>query len=122
MDLHIHTTASDGTFTPSEAVYSAKENNVRILSIADHDTINGAKQALPVAYKNGVCLIPAVELSADFENEIHILGYGIDPFHKTLERNLEELRSHRTLRTKGNHYKIKPPGRSFARGRPSASF
>ncbi|MHB1315073.1 MAG: PHP domain-containing protein [Christensenellales bacterium] len=99
MDMHVHTTASDGAFSPSEAVFSARDNRIDVLAIADHDTVDGVKQAIPFARGTNVCLVPAVELSAEHDLEIHILGYGIDPYHPKLESSLYNLRESRTRRT-----------------------
>jgi predicted metal-dependent phosphoesterase TrpH len=99
INLHIHTTASDGALTPSEVVLSAEANGVDVISITDHDTVDGVIQALPAARKKDVCFIPGVELSADYHCEIHLLGYGIDPFHHELQSALSLLRQRRSQRT-----------------------
>lgn len=99
VNMHIHTTASDGSFSPSEAVLSAKGQHIDLMAIADHDTAEGVKQALSVAEHENICLIPALELSAEGNHEIHILGYGIDPYCNELEIALARLRNHRKDRS-----------------------
>ena len=99
VDMHIHTTASDGAYAPSEVILSARENNLDVISIADHDTVDGVKKVMPIKQEAGSLVIPALELSAEYESEIHILGYGIDPYNKKMEDTLLSLRQHRILRT-----------------------
>lgn len=81
-DMHLHTTASDGTLSPSELVALAYESGISTIALTDHDTVGGiaeAKAALP----SGMTLIPGVEFSCFFDTGepflLHILGYGIDP-------------------------------------------
>ena len=65
-DLHIHTLASDGVFTPEEAVAQASRAGLTAISIADHDSINGIRAAIWAGKKYGVEVIPGVELSSEF--------------------------------------------------------
>jgi len=78
VDLHVHTTASDGLLSPKAIVSKAKENKIDILAIADHDTIDGIPEAMNAANEKGIRLIPALEISANHEKQIHILGYYVD--------------------------------------------
>lgn len=80
-DLHLHTTASDGTLTPSELISLAHKSGINTVSITDHDTVAGideARESLP----DGMTLIPGVEFSCFYDGGepflLHILGYGID--------------------------------------------
>ncbi len=76
IDLHVHTTASDGSLSPALIVKEAANLGITHLGIADHDTVNGIEEALKVGKKYGVTIIPAVELGTDYEEmETHILGY-----------------------------------------------
>lgn len=76
IDLHTHTTASDGSLTPEEIVIKAKALGITHLGITDHDTINGVKGALDAGERYGVRVIPGVELGTDhLKIETHILGY-----------------------------------------------
>ncbi len=78
VDLHAHTTYSDGHDTPSEVVKMAAEQNVSILGIADHDNLEGLKEALVAGKKYGVKIVCGVEISTVFHNStIHLLGYGL---------------------------------------------
>ena len=77
-DLHVHTTFSDGIYTPEEIVQFAKNKNLKAIAISDHDAFGGIEPAIKAA-NDFLQIIPAVELSTEFRNlDIHILGYFID--------------------------------------------
>lgn len=76
-DLHIHTTASDGTDSPEAVVALAAEKGFSIIAITDHDTMRGVEQARAAGRRQGVMVIPGVEISAGGQTEVHVLGYGI---------------------------------------------
>ena len=98
-DLHVHTRASDGAYTPREVVKMARERSITIMAIADHDTTSGLAEAKEVAQELGVELIPGIELSTIAgDNEIHILGYHIDPHNTQLQKNLQTLSEARDTR------------------------
>lgn len=79
IDLHVHTTASDGTMSPAEVVRYAKNKGLRTIAITDHDTIVGIAEGLQEGRKLGLEVIPGVELSVDFaKGTMHLLGYYID--------------------------------------------
>jgi len=100
-DLHIHTLASDGWFTPEEAVAQAGRAGLTAISIADHDSTNGIEAALWAGKKYGVEVIPGVELSSEFEGrELHILGYFVDWRDKRFNNKLLEFQEARTDRAK----------------------
>jgi predicted metal-dependent phosphoesterase TrpH len=99
IDLHTHTNASDGTLTPEQLVEKAVNCGVRLLSITDHDSISGIKPAMEAVKNYVIDLIPGVELSADYEHdELHILGYFIDPENEEFSQTLEALRKERDER------------------------
>ena len=91
-DLHLHSTASDGTLEPGELVALAAELGFTHLALTDHDSVDGLARATDAARDCGVTLIPGVELSCGAQKEIHILGYGFDPYD---ERVLEFCRNAR---------------------------
>ncbi len=98
-DLHVHSTASDGTATPSQLVSLALRNQLDVLAIADHDSVSGLSQAQAAAERTPLTLIPAVELSAVSDGvDIHILAYFIDPTDPRLLAELEDLRAARFRR------------------------
>lgn len=78
MDLHIHTTASDGEHTPREVVEMARQAGVTLMAVTDHDTIDGLAEALEWGEKLGITVVPGLEINAQHEAELHILGYGFD--------------------------------------------
>jgi predicted metal-dependent phosphoesterase TrpH len=102
IDLHLHTTASDGVLTPSEIVALALERDFEAVAITDHDTIDGIEEALEVARGTNLTVIPGVEISTDVPgtNELHILGYHIDPHSPLLESRLSSLRHARIDRAR----------------------
>lgn len=84
IDLHAHTTASDGTYTPSQLVEKAKQRHLRVLGITDHDTIDGVAEAIAAGERFGIDIVPGVEFSLRHEYDkdfvgLHLLGYFIDP-------------------------------------------
>ena len=80
VDLHMHTTASDGRLTPTEMVNLANQKGLKTISITDHDSTEGLEEALLAAASfPELTIIPGIELSTDIPgNEIHMLGYFID--------------------------------------------
>lgn len=78
-DLHTHSTASDGQYTPTQLVQMAKEHGLDVLALSDHDTMDGLEEAMRAGEKLGIRVIPGVELSAKEYPTFHILGYGFAP-------------------------------------------
>lgn len=100
-EFHCHTTASDGRFSPSQVVEMAKNKNVELLSITDHDTTEGISEALNKANEISLNFIPGIELSCNHNGEsIHILGYfkGNDYKDETLIKFLNNLKRNRETR------------------------
>jgi len=102
IDLHIHTTASDGRLSPAEVVRRAVELRMHTIAITDHDSISGIEEALTEARRNPqLMLIPGVEMGADVPTgEMHILGYFVDPYSTRFCRTLEKLRNSRATRSR----------------------
>lgn len=99
IDLHVHTKASDGLYSPADIVKMAVSAGVSVLGIADHDTVNGIDEALAAASNKELELIPGVEINSYNGNaEYHILGYFLDHKNSELLRALEELRAARIRR------------------------
>jgi len=98
-DLHVHSTASDGTLQPAELVMLALERGVDILAIADHDSVAGLPEAFAAAEDTTLTLVPAVELSAVLDGrDIHMLGYWVDWRDNTFLRQLADMRTARLRR------------------------
>jgi len=92
VDLHIHTTASDGAYTPSEVVQEAAARGLTAIAITDHDTVAGIDEALEAARGTALGIMPGIELSAEQDSEeIHILGYCLDHHDKALQKKLAVL-------------------------------
>ena len=77
IDLHIHTTASDGTFTPTEVVRLAKETGLRAMAVTDHDTVEAHAKAARAAAEAGIEFVPGIEISTKYGVAVHVLGYYI---------------------------------------------
>ena len=100
-DLHTHTTASDGSLTPTELVNLAHERDIGVLGITDHDTTAGLAEAHRAAEAMGLVVVPGVELNGDLEGgHADILGYGFDPDSDALQGLLSKIRSAREGRAK----------------------
>ena len=98
-DLHVHTTASDGSCDPAAVVEKAHAAGFAAIAISDHDTVSGIDEAMIRGAELGVEIIPAVELSAGLEiEELHVLGYFIDHRNPELLEALENFRQHRVVR------------------------
>ena len=110
IDLHTHSTCSDGLLSPSQVVDRAIINHVDILALTDHDTIDGLNEAGDLCFKNNIKFIPGIELSTDFNNEgIHILGFFRDDSYLSPEfsSSLQELKHNRSQRAKKMISKLK---------------
>lgn len=98
-DLHMHTTASDGTLTPAEMVRLAARNGLQAIAITDHDTVAGLPEAMAAGRALGLTVIPGVELSCEMEGtEVHLLGYLCDWDHPPLAELLAAMRGGRRRR------------------------
>lgn len=92
IDLHVHSTASDGTLSPSELAVYAKEKGLSAIALTDHDTIDGIAECQKKGLEIGLTVIPGIEFSADyFGREVHMLGYYINPEHKPFNDKLHDL-------------------------------
>ncbi len=97
IDLHLHSSFSDGAFTPSELVGLADQLDVRVIAIADHDSVAGVAEAASAGVAANIEVISAVELSVQFKEwqDVHLLGYGIDCDDERFLQNLEGFRQRR---------------------------
>lgn len=84
IDLHTHSLKSDGAQTPADVVRTAYEAGLSAIALSDHDNIEGVPEAMAEGARLGIEVIPAVELSAQSDTELHILGYFIDIHNKKL--------------------------------------
>jgi len=102
VDLHLHSTASDGKFTPEEVVVKAAALGLRYIALTDHDSVDGIGPAVKAAKAfPRLTFIPGVEVSTDVpEGEIHILGYFVDYHSKELADTLKRFRNSREIRAR----------------------
>lgn len=99
IDLHVHSKASDGTFTPTELVEEAKRAGLAAFALTDHDTTDGVAEAMTAAKAAGIELIPGVELSTEYEGtEVHVLGLYIDVNNAGLQKQMADFRDSRDNR------------------------
>lgn len=117
IDLHMHSTFSDGVFTPTELVELRKKEGYDVVAVTDHDGAKGVKEALAAGERYGVTVIPGIEIGTVMniediipgagdasmnkgEVELHILGYGIDPDNKALANQMKLIKEYRDERNK----------------------
>ena len=99
IDLHIHTTASDGQYTPTQIVEKAAEKNITTIAITDHDTVAGLEEGAAAAKEHGITFVPGVELNISYPTgEFHLLGLGFKQISPSLTEILDNLVKNRELR------------------------
>jgi predicted metal-dependent phosphoesterase TrpH len=99
IDLHCHSTVSDGTLPPAEVVALAAQRGVEVLALTDHDDTSGIDAAQQAAHAFGVTLLPGVEISAGWRGQsVHIVGVHIDPSAPVLSQQLANIRAGRRQR------------------------
>ena len=99
IDLHCHSTVSDGLLTPTQLVERAATRGVSMLALTDHDDLGGLDEARCVANKKNIIFINGVEISVTWRNRtLHIVGLDVDPKHLPLVQGLEAIRSGRVTR------------------------
>lgn len=99
IDMHVHSSASDGTFAPSDLLAEAKKAGLCAMALTDHDTMDGIEEAQQAANELGIELVPGVEISTEYNGrEIHVLGYYVSQESPRLKAMLEEFRDFRATR------------------------
>jgi predicted metal-dependent phosphoesterase TrpH len=93
-DLHLHSFFSDGTYSPEELCAHARRHGLRAVALTDHDTVEGCARTASVCEQAGVEFIPATELTTEVDgDEVHLLGYCIDPDHPRLLAELAKFQA-----------------------------
>ena len=112
VDLHMHSTASDGRLTPEDVVRKSAENGLTVIALTDHDTVDGIAPALVAAKAfPWLKVIPGIEISTDFpDGEVHVLGYFIDYTDPEFAARLERMRHSRRERAQGMIAKLRDLG------------
>lgn len=101
VDLHLHTTSSDGTLSPAELVQLAVSKGLSVIAVTDHDTVSGIDEALDAAAGTGLTVIPGIEISTrQGDTDVHILGYYIDENSPAFCDELNKLIERRDSRNK----------------------
>ena len=101
IDLHTHTVYSDGAYSTEELMNKAKEADIDVISITDHDSVYAIREAVEIGRDLKIEVIPGVELSTDIEDkEVHLLGYFIDTEDEELDKYLKFFREERFYRAK----------------------
>lgn len=100
IDLHIHSSYSDGAYPPSELISMAAQLGIKAIAIADHDSVSGVTEAVSFGQRYGIEVIPAVELSVQFDSfqDVHLLGYGINYRNETFLGRIFDFRNRREHR------------------------
>jgi 3',5'-nucleoside bisphosphate phosphatase len=111
-DLHIHSSASDGRYSPAEIVRKAVASGLTVMALTDHDTVDGIAPALAAAREfPQLTVIPGVEISTDISNgEVHVLGYFIEYTKQSLKASLEKMRNSRLERARKMVEKLRSLG------------
>jgi predicted metal-dependent phosphoesterase TrpH len=100
IDLHTHSSASDGTDTPGDLVREAAAAGLDVVALTDHDAMSGWDEAQQAADEAGITLVPGLEISTRFHHRgVHLLGYLPDPTHPGLVGELDRILEGRTART-----------------------
>ncbi|MBD3945814.1 PHP domain-containing protein [Nocardioides ganghwensis] len=100
IDLHTHSSASDGTDTPGDLVREAAAAGLDVVALTDHDAMSGWAEAQQAADEVGITLVPGLEISTRFRHRgVHLLGYLPDPTHPSLVDELDRILEGRTART-----------------------
>lgn len=111
IDLHLHSTCSDGTTSPEDVVRRASAHGLKAISLTDHDCVDGVEAAGDAGMRLGVEVIAGVELSTTLEGkDIHILGYFVDCAHASLRRYLQVFRDERHRRAERTVNRLKQLG------------
>ena len=99
IDLHVHSTFSDGTYTPEQLVDAAFEAGLSAIAITDHDTTDGVSVAIRAAKKRDLEIIAGVELSCEYkQKEVHMLGFCLDYTNPILNEHLRNFQQSRNMR------------------------
>lgn len=99
IDLHAHSTASDGSLEPAELIALAKAEGLRAIALTDHDTVDGLDEAADAAAALGIGFVPGIELEVEWTTGVfHLLGLGLERWHGADRERLEEVRGYRRER------------------------
>lgn len=111
IDLHVHTTASDGTMSPKEVVSLATMLGLKAIALTDHDTMAGLQEAGEAAELMGISVVPGIEISSEYRGkEVHVLGYFLDPEAQKLKDYIQWVGQSRKTRNEKILEKLQKKG------------
>jgi Cof subfamily protein (haloacid dehalogenase superfamily) len=111
VDLHVHSTCSDGTYTPTELVHYALQKGLAAFALTDHDTTEGLIEAIEAARNYPIEVIPGIEFSTEYEGkDIHIVGLYIDYEHEEFQKYIKDFQDSRELRNQKMCLKLQEHG------------
>ncbi len=110
-DLQIHSTASDGELRPAEIVTKLARKRYVALALCDHDTVNGLPEALRAGKKEGIIVVPGIEMSSEYQKRsLHLLGLGIDHHYRPLQKRCASYQKARIARARKVIVKLRQLG------------
>lgn len=99
IDLHVHSSVSDGTDTPTRLVLKALDEGLDVIGLCDHDTFDGIPEAIEASKRVGLSVLGGIEMSCQVNGQsVHLLGYGCDPYYRPLVQELARIRVGRSGR------------------------
>ncbi|NSW91485.1 MAG: PHP domain-containing protein [Firmicutes bacterium] len=110
IDLHTHSTASDGSMSPAELVRHAKASGLAAIALTDHDTVDGIEEAIEEGENIGIEVLPGIEIGVDFRREMHILGYFKDKNYMNIADKISFLKKNREERNNKTIEKLNEMG------------
>lgn len=110
IDLHTHSTASDGSMSPAELVRHAKASGLAAIALTDHDTVDGIEEAIEEGENIGIEVLPGIEIGVDFRREMHILGYFKDKNYMNIADKISFLKKNREERNNKTIKKLNEMG------------
>ena len=111
IDLHTHSSVSDGTDSPTSLVLKAHAQGLDVIGLTDHDTFDGIPEAVEASKRIGLAIMPGIEMSCNRDGHtVHLLGYGADPYNRPLVEELARIRVGRTGRLQATADKLTEMG------------
>ena len=111
IDLHVHTTASDGQYSPSQIIQMAAKMGINTIAITDHDTVAGLEEARIEAEKLGINFVPGIEMNINgSRGEFHLLGLGLERISDSLQTAIDNLQKNRVIRNEKMIEKMRADG------------
>ena len=111
IDLHVHTTASDGQYTPAQIMQKAADLGINTIAITDHDTVAGLEEGRTEAEKLGINFVPGIEMNINgSRGEFHLLGLGLKRISTSLQTAIDNLQKNRVIRNEEMIAKMRADG------------